>query len=203
MQDFAISKGQQTPVARLGMLRRLRGDQRGTTAVEFGILALPFFLFVFGIMAIGLQFFTINALDHGVEVAARKIRTGQAQKEGKTIKQFKEMVCAEATDYIAVDCDDKLVVHVQSGPSWASIVPRPCASGGTLTPKVGADTDALAGQSGTAGAVVLITVCYDWTLPVDFPYLQLMMMRPADNIPLSSGGSLVQAVATFRTEPYQ
>jgi hypothetical protein len=50
---------------------------------------------------------------------------------------------------------------------------------------------------------VLVTVCYDWQLPITFPYLQYMMMRPADGVPLASGGSLIQSVATFRTEPYE
>lgn len=190
-----------------GVLRRvakLRGDERGVTAVEFGILALPFFLFVLGIMAVGLQFFTINSLDHAVEVAARKIRTGEAQRDGKTLEDFKQLVCESGGSYIEKDCNsEQLVVHVQSGASWAPIVPRPCAEGGQLTPQQGLGTDPLADSAGGANAVVLVTVCYDWRLPIKFPYLQLMLMRPSDGIALASGGSLIQSVATFRTEPYE
>lgn len=185
-------------------VRRLKDDERGTTAIEFGILAVPFFLFVFGIMAVGLQFFTINALDHAVEAASRKIRTGEAQREGKTLDDFKSMVCAEAGTYIQVDCSDgRLVVHVQSGSQWSDIVPRTCASGGNLTPPVSPGTDPLTDDAGGASQVVLVTACYDWTLPIQFPYLQYMMMTPADGIPLVSGGSLVQSASTFRTEPFE
>ena len=55
---------------------RFRRCENGVTMIEFGMVAFPFLLFVLGIMAVGLQFFTINALDHAVETASRKIRTG-------------------------------------------------------------------------------------------------------------------------------
>ncbi len=57
--------------------RRFRANAQGVTAIEFGFVALPFMLFVFGIMAAGLQFFTVNALDNAVETAARKISHGR------------------------------------------------------------------------------------------------------------------------------
>lgn len=197
--------GRRVPCKSAGpsLAARLGFDRKGTTAVEFGILAVPFFLFMFGVMAVGLQFFTINALDHAVEVSARKIRTGQAQKEGKTLKQFKQLVCEEAGTYIEVDCDTHLVIHVQSGGRWSDILPVTCAEGGQLTPQAAVDDSPITDGAGGAGQVVLVTACYDWTLPIEFPYLQYMLMRPADGIPLESGGSLVQAAATFRTEPYE
>ncbi|WGR90737.1 pilus assembly protein (plasmid) [Bradyrhizobium sp. ISRA443] len=46
-------------------------DQRGTSAVEFALIAPVFFLFVFGIIACGLLFWTQIGLQHGVEMAAR------------------------------------------------------------------------------------------------------------------------------------
>jgi Flp pilus assembly protein TadG len=76
-----------------GFLKRWGRDAGGATAVEFALVAMPFFLFAFGILGLGLHFFTNNALEHAVDTAARKIRTGQAQKEGKTLADFKQMVC--------------------------------------------------------------------------------------------------------------
>jgi Flp pilus assembly protein TadG len=153
----------------------------------------PFFFFVFGIIGIGLQFFTITSLEHGVESAARKIRTGEAQKAGKTLSDFKQMVCDAAGSYIK--CDTSLVVHVQTASTWSGIVPRPCLTGGALTPASGVATDPLAGASGTASAAVLVTVCYEWKLPQSFRFLRMGDM--------SNGSALIQAATTFRTEPYQ
>jgi hypothetical protein len=202
MQAFAISRLTGSSRAAAKLARRLRGDQQGTTAIEFGMVAFPFLLFVFGILVVGLQFFTINALDHAVESVSRKIRTGQAQKEGWDVDQFKAKVCAEATGFLPIECGN-LMVHIQSGGAWADITPTPCASGGNLTPQSGSGSDPLSDKSGVASAVVLVTACYDWTLPADIYFLQLMLMKPADGVALASGGSLIQAVATFRTEPYQ
>lgn len=177
----------------VGFFGRWRRDRRGTTAIEFAIVAMPFFMFAFGIMGLGLHFFTSNALEHGVEAAARKIRTGQAQKEGKTLADFKQMVCDETGSYI--NCDSKLRIHVQSGASWAAINPRTCLSNGSLAATVGADTDPLSGSSGGASQAVLVTACYEWDLAQNMPFLLM-----GD---LSNGSALVQAASTFRTEPYQ
>jgi hypothetical protein len=118
-----------------------------------------------------------------------------------SLQEFKELVCSSGGDYINQHCAN-IKVHVQSSPSWAGIVPQVCAANGRMTPQSNT-TAPLADSSGGSEQVVLVTVCYDWQLPITFPYLQYMMMRPADNVPLESGGSLIQSVATFRTEPYE
>jgi Flp pilus assembly protein TadG len=46
-------------------------DQRGTSALEFGLTAPVFFLFLFGIIEAGLLFWTQIGLQHGAEMAAR------------------------------------------------------------------------------------------------------------------------------------
>lgn len=46
-------------------------DQRGASALEFGLTAPVFFLFIFGVIEIGLLFWTQIGLQHGAEMAAR------------------------------------------------------------------------------------------------------------------------------------
>jgi len=46
-------------------------DERGTTALEFALTAPAFFLFLFGIIGLGLMFWTQIGLQHGAEMAAR------------------------------------------------------------------------------------------------------------------------------------
>lgn len=176
-------------------------NREGVTAVEFAIVALPFLLFVLGIMAVGLQFFTINALDSAVQTAARKIRTGEAQRAGMKLSEFKDLVCESGGHYIQKDCE-QIYIHVQNASNWADIQPRACATNGKMTAQ-GNMTAELADSSGGSEQVVLVTVCFDWRLPITFPYLQHMMMNPSDGVALESGGSLIQSVATFRTEPYE
>ena len=46
-------------------------DQSGTSALEFALTAPVFFLFVFGVIEVGLLLWTQIGLQHGAEMAAR------------------------------------------------------------------------------------------------------------------------------------
>jgi Flp pilus assembly protein TadG len=46
-------------------------DQSGASALEFGLTAPVFFLFIFGVIEVGLLFWTQIGLQHGAEMAAR------------------------------------------------------------------------------------------------------------------------------------
>lgn len=205
MQHPILTQTERTSPVTPSLLQRWSADRRGSAAIEFAIVSMPFLVFAFGILLVGLQFFTNNSMEHAVEAAAREIRTGQAQKAGKTVDQFKQMICAHAVGYVT--CGSDLVVHVQSAADWSTIVPRPCVTGNSLTPPVGNSTDALNTQSGGAGSAVLITACYKWELGQDLwqAVYNLFMVGSW------SGGAtrttapitVLQAATTFKTEPYE
>lgn len=175
------------------LLRRWCADTGGASAIEFAFTAMPFLLFIFGIMITGLQFFTMNSLEHGVESAARLIRTGQAQGNSTTIAQFKQSICDNATAPLA--CDSHLSVHIQQGAQWSDIVPEGCLkNNGTLATGTGAAGDSVSTYSGGASVVVLVTACYQWDLPKNVPII------PIGN--MSNGSRLLQAATTFRSEPF-
>ena len=48
-------------------------DERGFTAVEFAMVAMPFLMLLFGTIAVGLYFFTTFTLENAVEKAAHRI----------------------------------------------------------------------------------------------------------------------------------
>ncbi|MBU1210569.1 MAG: pilus assembly protein [Alphaproteobacteria bacterium] len=172
---------------------RFRRDKQGTTAIEFGMVALPFLMFAFGIMGTGLHFFTQNSLEHAVETSARKIRTGQAQQNGTTVSQFKQMIVDEAGPMIDVS---KLQVHLQTGAEWTDVTPQGCLDNtGTQTNGTGNSGDAIGQHAGGAGEVVMVTVCYEWDLAKAMPFLQYGNM--------GNGSAMIQASTTFRTEPYE
>lgn len=52
-------------------LVRFWRDHNGASAVEFALIAPLFFLFIFGIIAAGLLFWTQIGMQHGAEMAAR------------------------------------------------------------------------------------------------------------------------------------
>ncbi len=179
--------------AKPARLNKFLRDKKGVTAVEFGFVALPFLMFVFGLIAIGLHFFTQNALEHAVGTAARKIRTGQAQQAGMTVAEFKQMVKEEAGPTIDAN---KLQVHMLTGDNWTEVSPPSCLdSTGQQISGTGEATDAVGDHSGGAGKVVMVTVCYEWETAKLLPFIDLGQM--------ANGSSLIQASTTFRTEPYE
>ncbi len=174
---------------------RWRKDNSGTTAIEFGMIGLPFFMLIFGILGVGLHFFASSALQHSVEAASRTVRTGQAINQNLSVEEFRREICNRGVGII--DCS-KLEVHLQSGDNWGDITPQACldnsgtlvqssGGGGSSSPSVGQ----FAGCSGTA---YIITACYEFALAEAIPFLQ-MGTNPAKP-------GLMQASAAGRTEPH-
>jgi Flp pilus assembly protein TadG len=167
---------------------RWSADKSGVTAVEFAIVGMPFLMLLYGIMVVGLYFFTTFTLENALERAARLIRTGQAQKAGMTEVQFKNTVCSHLPRFI--NCQNKLLVNVRNFPE-ADLTPvvtqSECLSNGALT-------DVTTYSPGRANQVVLVTLCFEYELANKLPFLQLGTMR--------GGSRLIQAATVFRTEPY-
>ena len=170
------------------LIARWRANRSGATALEFGIVAMPFLMFLYGIMAVGLYFFTTFALENGLEQASRLIRTGQAQKAGMTDVQFKNEVCSFIPGFI--NCQNKLLLNVRSFPQ-ADLTPivsrNECLNNGSLT-------NVTTYSPGVANQVVLITLCFEWEFANKLPFIRLGDMN--------GGSRLIQAATAFRTEPY-
>lgn len=167
-----------------------RKDIAGVTAIEFAMVVTPFLMLLFGIIAVGLYFFTTFTLEHAVEQASRLLRTGQAQTSAMTTDQFKAEVCSRAPGF--VDCAGKLRVSVQKFNEWTQITPA-------TTPKCldagGNLTTATTYNAPVAGEIALVWVCYEWDLASKIPYLHMGNM--------GSGARLIQVATTFRVEPYE
>lgn len=77
-----------------GMSRRhWLADDSGATAVEFGLLALPFFTIIAAIMQTSIIFLAGQVLESAVYDASRDIRTGLVQQTGGTLATFRTDVC--------------------------------------------------------------------------------------------------------------
>ena len=168
--------------------RSLLKDENGATAVEFGMIAMPFLLFVLGILGMGLYYLAATSLEYGVESAARKIRTGEAEKSALTVGGFKSLICAAA---IGVDCS-KVTVIIQKATTWSGINPQACVTNNSQTGSSGNAGDLLSNYSGTASQVVLVTACYRWPLADSFKFMKFS----------TSGPTIIQAATAFKNEPY-
>ncbi len=70
------------------LLRSLRADQQGTTAVEFAIIAPVFIMLIIGTIALGLALFLVGSLHFAVEDGAR-------------CASVKTTICADAATTVA------------------------------------------------------------------------------------------------------
>lgn len=182
----------------LALTRRWRRDDSGVTAVEFGLVALPFVMLLFGIMSVCLFYFANFTIENAVWQAGRGIRTGQLQQskgayagaitnaDRKAV--FKKAMCDRAPTFF--DCESKVVIIVQNNANFSGISEPSCSNNGTIV------SDSSAGfNTGGAGAVVLVTVCYPWDFGGKLPFFKMGN--------LNDGSLLMQASVAFRTEPYQ
>jgi hypothetical protein len=177
--------------------RRLLSDERGSTAIEFGMVGLPFLLFMLGILGYGLYFLNTTYLQYGADTAARQIRTGEfntgGAKGAMTVKEFREAVCNASKPVI--DCK-KLSVLVQHGTDWSGLKPQSCSDGkGGLAGSTGSDSEQLSKYAGTSSEVVLVTLCYQWDLAKSFSFLKL-------DGGTGNGPAVIQAATAFKSEPY-
>lgn len=177
-----------------GMLR----NEDGAAAIEFAMLALPFLMFVLGVIGMGLYFFMDSSLQYAVSSAARKIRTGEVNTGGAngnamTVGQFRNLVCTTGT---LINCDD-LAIMVQHATDWSGLSPQSCLdSKGNMSGSTGATGDLLSQYSGGASDVVLVTLCYKWDLAQQFGFLKLGSGAGG------TGPAILQATAAFKSEPY-
>lgn len=164
--------------------RKFRRDETGATAVEFALVAVPFFALLFAILEIALIFFAQQVMDTGVSQAARLIRTGQAQ--GFEATSFKTAVCDRILALF--DCDGGLRLEVRTYPDFASI---------DVTPPVDDDGNLrndFAFQPGNGGDIVVVRAFYEW--PTIVPGLG------ADMANLANGKRLLASTVAFRNEPF-
>lgn len=104
-------------------IRRYFKNREGTAAIEFAILAIPFFMLLFAILELAIVFFINSTLSHAVSEAGRQIRTGNFQSCG-TQANFKQLVCANMSGL--GNCEKRLRIDVVSGNAFGGItLPAP------------------------------------------------------------------------------
>lgn len=189
----ASSSARRCPVspARLAIRRfgaliaRARGDEGGATAIEFAMVALPFFILILGIIEIGLMFFAGRVLDNATAESARLIRTGQAYSQNFDAAAFKARVMGNLPGFFS---SDRLSVDVRTYTSFGGIsAPSP------IDDEELKDEDFKYVRAGPS-QIVVVRVFYRWPLVGSY-----LGVSSAD---LADGSRLLGSVQAFRTEPF-
>lgn len=168
-------------------VKRFHKEENGATAVEFALIAFPFFLLIFAIIETSLFFFAGQYFETAVDDTLRLFRTGQMD-ETTTNGQFRAELCSRLT--VMFDCVDvRTDVQVAARFEDLGEPPVPDPVTGTFPP------DAFPpGASLGAEVIMQITASYKWPVYTNF----------AAPLAYESGGdfALIRVTAVTRTEPY-
>ncbi|MGI2032939.1 TadE/TadG family type IV pilus assembly protein [Rhizobium panacihumi] len=187
------------------ILRRFARSQDGAAAIEFAILALPYFLIVFAILETFIAFIGEQVISNGVEVMARKVRTGEIKSttanDPAFRTTFRTAFCDEISVMISCPASEiatptRLYIDLRSFSSYADIpttIPRKDTS-------INADlkTTDFAYSPGGAKSINMLRAYYRWPVYVDLVRPMLTTVRSSDGI----GDFLIVATATFQNEDY-
>jgi Flp pilus assembly protein TadG len=173
-------------VRRARFLSRLWRDRRGATALEFGLIALPFFSLLLAIFETTAVFFASATLENAVNDAARQIRTGQVQDGNISAADFTNLICGEVAPLLA--CDGNLIVDVRSFQNFQAVnFPPPLDPDGAFQiPPVF--------SPGGAGDIVLVRVFYTWHVVT--PLIGAFLANMSGNV------RLISTATAFRNEPF-
>jgi Flp pilus assembly protein TadG len=172
------------PLFQVATVRRLVRHEDGSTAVEFGLLGIPFFGLMFAIIETALVFFAGQTLETATADASRLIMTGQAQTQSFDKQKFKDAVCSRI--YGLFNCQAGLKLDVRKAASF---------SGADMKKPLNVKKELVDGNftfdAGKAGDIIVVRVMYEW--PIYVAFLSDM----------ANGKRLLMATAAFRNEPYQ
>jgi TadE-like protein len=195
----------------VNLSRRLAREEDGVTAIEFGMVGVPFFMMLFGIIGVGLYFFSVFNLENAVETASRPFRTGESRTlypqtnnlqivVSKT--KFADAICQNLAPFF--DCTNKLRVQVvnitELQKTNAAAIPLVGKCLGKADPAILTTPDILipAAQTKFDAAkqsdTMVVTACYEMDLLKLIPFIKLGNM---DN-----GAMMLQASTAFKNEPY-
>lgn len=171
-------------------LRRFARARRGSAAIEFSIVVIPFFMLTAGLAEVSMMGFAQTSLDFAVSEAARLIRTGQAQTGNMSQAQIQNLVCTEVNKFLVLTCNNNLYLDVNRFNSFVD------ADGGNSDPWANGNFDptGFTYSPGAASDIVVVRAYYRWHIltPMFEPIFQNS----------SSGDRVLVSTMMFRNEPW-
>lgn len=176
-------------------------DKRGSTAVEFALVAPLFFTLIFSILEAGWFFFVNSAVEQANATASRLIRTGQAQSstdaDGNPVYSrdaFFDEICRVVDSF--GDCEDRLTVDVSRYANFAALsadLSSPVCRDANDTSIEGAQFSQA--DYGGQNEIIRVRVCFLYK-PIN-PFVGFTLPKDAN------GFRAMTSLAVFRNEPFE
>ena len=190
------------------LVRRFCRSDDGATAIEFALLALPYFMIVFAIIETFIAFTAEQLVSNAVDEMSRRLRTGQitfnmSRTTDMTKVQFRTAFCNEIA--ILIHCSpaekttpSKLYIDIRSFSTFANIpktIPR--VSSATFADL---DTSSFQFSPGGPSSINMVRAYYRWQIMTDIVRPFITTIRP------TGGGMptdfLIVATSAFQNEAY-
>jgi len=176
-------------------IRRYLKNKQGTAAIEFAILAIPFFTLLFAVLELAIVFFINSTLSHAVSEAGRQVRTGNFQACGSK-ETFKDLVCANMSGL--GNCDKRLRLDVLSEDTFGAITLPIPPDPPEIDPADPASTDDIENgdwvdTSASAPVVIRGLYYHKLVLPSELTRLESLEGR---------GIRVLAATTAFQNEPF-
>jgi Flp pilus assembly protein TadG len=190
--DIQLEKAQASSApapSRRGFFRRFRKSKDGATAVEFALVAVPFFGMLFAIIETALVLFANQVIETAVADTSRLIMTGQAQGANMSREQFKQRLCDRLGGMF--NCSSGIYVDVRNYTDFTSAQnARPVDNDAKFDP---ASMNQY--SPGGSGAIVVVRAAYLWPIFVTRFGMDLSDQRDSKR--------LLVGTAVFKNEPYE
>jgi len=182
----------------------LARDERGAVAIEFGILAIPFFALIFAIIETAMTFFAQQILESALQDSIREIRTGQSQAGTPwTTTRFRTEICNHSFGFFSCTGanSDRLWVKVTPVDSFTAApgqIQNPVNPACTMTSTNPAtdcnwrETEVF--DDGSGSSVIIAQAYYRWPTIINLPWFSFANQ--------AGNNRLLGAVRVFKNEPF-
>jgi Flp pilus assembly protein TadG len=194
---------------RFRLWRKLARSKDGAAAIEFAILAVPYFIIIFAIVETFVAFAAEQLVTNAVNTLGRQLRTGQITYQlnrvatDMDVVKFRKAFCDEVD--ILIQCSEEEI----STPSKLYIDARTFASFGAIPktiPRVStadfADIDPTSFKftPGGPSTINMLRAYYRWQVITDLVRPYITTIRPSDgSMPTDF---LIVATTAFQNENY-
>jgi len=206
--DDRYHRAERASRPRLRLWGRFARSKDGAAAIEFAILAVPYFLIIFAIIETFVAFAAEQLVTNAVNTLGRQLRTGQItyalnRTTDKNQVEFRRAFCAEVN--IMIQCSEteistpsKLYIDARSFTTFGAIpkaIPRKstadCADIDPTTFKF---------EPGGPDTINMLRAYYRWQVITDLVRPYITTIRPSDGSLPSD--FLIVATTAFRNEKY-
>lgn len=187
-------------------VKRIRKSESGSTALEFGVLAIPFFMIIVATVETLVAFAGEQILVNAVDKMSRQLRTGEitfnmGRTTDLTEAEFRELFCNEIKIVLScsntISSDQKLFIDLKNVVNYSDI--------DVGIPKVNSadyaelDTSGFEYSPGGSGSINVLRVYYKWDVTVDLIRPYITNIRPGAE---GSEYYLMVSTTAFRNEGY-